>query len=64
MLALRIVPNRALPLLRNQIYLGSREIKRWWTKTGPAYDVPLITPDSAAAADTGNAVWGFTETTS
>jgi CelD/BcsL family acetyltransferase involved in cellulose biosynthesis len=51
MLALRIVPNRALPLVRNRIYLQSRELKRWWTKTGPGYKGPLVTPDSQVAAD-------------
>ncbi len=38
MLALRVVPNRTLPQLRNRVYLASREVKRWWTQTGPGYD--------------------------
>jgi CelD/BcsL family acetyltransferase involved in cellulose biosynthesis len=46
MLALRIVPNRPLPRLRNRLYLAGRQVKRWWTKTGPGYDVPLAIADS------------------
>lgn len=51
MLALRILPDRALPRLRNQIYLAGRRIKRWWTRTGPGYDAPPRAADLHPVAE-------------
>jgi len=64
MLALRAVPHQTLPRLRNQLYLGAREIKRWWTKTGPGYDLPVTAKDSQVATDSKDADSIFTRTVS
>jgi CelD/BcsL family acetyltransferase involved in cellulose biosynthesis len=50
LLALRIVPGRALPRLRNKLWLAGRGVKRWLNQS-PCSDTPAEGPPETTAAN-------------